>query len=329
MSDNQLQNAMNDWHDEGVVADWRSDVSPVDESTQQAADSLVIHGLLTDLGKNDKSKDQERIAAVMAAVENEASSKPKSKRSKRPLAFVGAAAAIAASVLLILTWLGGQPVNAAVVLDRVIEASLQPLDRSYRIRIVEEYPNKRPRNLPPERWQPQPKENLDGALLHVRGADKYVMVRQLADGRQRMTGCDGKESWAFREDGPVHVSSDLQRFRGGMPGHKQEMPFVNLHSQMQGLRTGFDLQIIQEDAELPRIVGTRKANVDHGLRRVEIWFDQETGTVHRILLVGLPRAKGGPKSVILELVEQRDLGADFFKHTSHHEPHRRIRYEEE
>ena len=165
MSDNQWRNAMNEWLDEGVVADWQSDVSPVDETIQQAADSLVVHGLLTDLGKNDKSKDRERIAAVMAAVENEDASaeiRRQRHRFKKPLAFIGATVAIAASVLLVLAWFGGEPVSAATMLDRMIEASLQPRDRTYRIRIVEEYPAKRPRNLPPERWQPQPKENLDG-----------------------------------------------------------------------------------------------------------------------------------------------------------------------
>ena len=331
MSDKQWQNAMSDWLDEGVVADWQSGVPSVDETIQQAADSLVVHGLLTDLGKNDKPKDQERIAALMAAVENEDSSseiRRQRHRFKEPLAFIGATVALAASVLLVLAWFGGEPVSAATMLDRMIEASLQPRDPTYRIRIVEEYPAKRPRNLPPQRWQLQPKENLDGAILHVRGADKYVMIRELANGRQRITGCDGEESWAFREDGTVHVSSDLQRFRGGMPGHKQNLPFVNLHSHLDGLKMGFDLQLIQEDAKLPRLVATKKADVARGLRRVEIWFDRETRTVHRMLLVGLPRAKGGPKSVMLELIEQRDFGPDFFKHTSHHEADRPVKQDE-
>ena len=329
--DNRFQATINDWLDEGTIQD-AAGVPPDTEAAQQAANSLVIHGLLTDLAKRDADREQSRIAAVMAIVEGDQVEGPRpgakpSRRFGRFAAFLGAAAAIAAGLLLMLGWLGGEPANAATLLDRVIEASLQPLDRTYRIRIVEEYPDKRPRHLPPERWRPQPKENLDGAILHVRGADKYVMVRELADGQRRITGCDGAESWAFREAGPVHVSADLRRFRGGMPGHKQGLPFVNPHSHLNGLRTGFDLELIPEDQQTARLVGTKKAEIERGMRRIEIWFDLKTGTIRRMLLVGLPRAKGGPKSVMLELTEQRDRGPDFFKHISHHEADRPVHYE--
>ena len=42
---------------------------------------------------------------------------------------------------------------------------------------------------------------------------------------------------------------------------------------------------------------------------------------------GLPRGRGGPKSVMLELEDQSDLPPDFFSHAAHHEPGKRIRYE--
>ncbi len=95
-------------------------------------------------------------------------------------------------------------------------------------------------------------EQIDGAKLYVRGADKYVFVRLLKDGRQRVSGCDGEQSWAFREDGPIHVSSDLSRFRGGMPGQKQDIPFINIHSHLAQLRTGYDVELMSDQPESSR-----------------------------------------------------------------------------
>jgi hypothetical protein len=44
-------------------------------------------------------------------------------------------------------------------------------------------------------------------------------------------------------------------------------------------------------------------------------------------LAGLPQDQGGSVGVMLELVEQRDLGPDFFKHESHHDANRPVDWE--
>jgi hypothetical protein len=317
--------------------------SLAEESCEQAAESLLIHGLLADLGRRDEHRDAQRIAALMQAIDVPQQtpavslpSPPARDKNARQIAFLTSALTVAALAMVMLFVVGPQQnVSAAMAsLEKVLEAAKRPFDRTYEIRVVEEYPgDKRPRNLPEEMLQRESEEEIDGAMLYVRGTDQYVLVRSLRDGRQRMTGCDGSQSWAFREDGPVHVSSDLTRFRGGMPGQQQDIPFINIHSHLQQLQTGYDIELTSERIEasagtvLSQLTAIRKSRDVRGPKQVDLWFDADRGTIHRMLLDGLPRGGGGPKSVCLELVDQTHLGLNFFTHEAHHETGRRIKHE--
>ena len=50
------------------------------------------------------------------------------------------------------------------------------------------------------------------------GCGSFVLRMPLRSGGTRTLGCDGETSWAFRDNGPVHVSNNLNRFRGALPG---------------------------------------------------------------------------------------------------------------
>ncbi len=52
-------------------------------------------------------------------------------------------------------------------------------------------------------------------------------------------------------------------------------------------------------------------------------YDPATGVIHRMVFVGLPKARGGPDSVAVELLERRELGGDFVRHQAHHAADRR------
>ena len=136
----------------------------------------------------------------------------------------------------------------------------------------------------------------------------------------------------------VHVSSDLSRFRSGLPGREPDFPFINLHEHVQQLNLGYDIELSGETIEssdgrkLSQLNATRKSFDVRGPVEVTIWFDTATGVVYQMLLDKLPRRGGGPKSVRLELLNpadlgQTDFGPDFFSHDSHHEPFREVRYE--
>lgn len=319
----------------------KSDV-PLSEANETVAESLLVHGMLVDIANHDADSEAERIEAVMQRIDAEFAADsvnvaPKIvPHSRRRFAILTSALTIAVAVMVMFVVFGPhQSVSAAIAsLEKVVEAASKPLDRTYKVRVVEEYPrDKRPRNLSQEAWERDAPEQIDGATIYVRGADEYVMTVLLTTGETRTSGCDGQVSWSFRENGPVHVSTDLNRFRGGMPGKQQDMPFLNIHTSLSQLQVGYDVELgVEQDAGvdgtlLSQLTCVRKSSDVRGPKQVDVWFDGEDGTVHKMLLDGLPRGRGGPKSVMLELVNQADLPSGFFSHDAHHEPGRRVKSE--
>lgn len=313
-----------------------SDVS-ASEASETVAESLLIHGLLSDIGRRED--DADRIHAVMQRIDAESESAavtnaaPYEPQKRRWFAMLTSALTIAAALIVMFIIFGPhQSVSAAMAsLEKVVEAAAKPFDRTYSVRVVEEYPrDKRPRNMAQEDWGREAKEQIDGSTLYVRGANQYVMIVMLISGEKRTSGCDGNQSWAFRQSGPVRVSTDPHRFRGGVPGQKQDIPFLNLHANLSQLRNGYDIELGDEQEGagngkvLSKLIGVRKSRDVRGPKQVEIWFDADDGTVHKMLLDGLPRGGGGPKSLMLELVDQSELGHQFFFHESHHELGRRV-----
>ena len=318
----------------------KSDV-PSSEANESIAESLLIHGMLANIGSGGDAEG-ERVGAVMQRLDAELAKDSLSVVStsvshrQRGFAILTSALTIAAAALIMFSVFGPhRSVSAAMAsLDKVMEAAAKPFDHIYRVRVVEEYPrDKRPRHLSQEAWDREAPEQIDGATIYVRGADEYVMIVMLKTGKTRTCGCDGKISWAFREDGPVHVSEDLNRFRGGMPGSQQGMPLLNIHANLSQLKMGYDVELADametgtEGTLLSQFNCIRKSNDVRGPKQVNVWFDAEDGTVHKMLLEGLPRGRGGPKSVMLELVDQPSLPTNFYSHETHHEPGKRIRDE--
>ena len=85
-----------------------------------------------------------------------------------------------------------------------------------------------------------------------------------------------------------------------------------------------DLTILDPEDDLHGLRAIKKSKQVRGPREIEAWFDPESGTPHRLDLAGLPQQKGGPSAVRIELLGERDLGADFFSHSSHHGPDREV-----
>ncbi|MEM6364317.1 MAG: hypothetical protein AAF745_07815 [Planctomycetota bacterium] len=307
---------------------------PSAEASQRIAESLLVHGLLIDIGKRDEGRDTNRINAVMQRIDAEPAPASSvlatvgTSFGPRRFAILTSILSVAAIFLIAFIVVPQQSVSAAMAsLEKLVEAAAKPFDRTYQVSVVDEYaPEKRPRHLPAEDRNRDAKQQIDGATLYVRGANQYLMTLRLRSGEKRTLGCDGLQSWAFRETGPVHTSTDLNRFRGGVPGQQQELPFLNIHAHLSQLQTGYDIQLLkfQEKDEVSRLIGIRKSREVRGPKRVEIAFDADTGTVHEMLLDGLRRGGGGPKSVLLKLVDQSELPVEFFSHDSHHEPERRV-----
>jgi hypothetical protein len=170
------------------------------------------------------------------------------------------------------------------------------------------------------------KVGYEGAQLHLRGRSQFVLVRALDRDGEAITGSDGRSNWDIRGRGPVRVSMDASRFRGGIPGEYQNVPFHDMESLLESLTENYDLTLSQEDADpsLGRLHAKKRNRETRGLPSMTFLFRKDTGIVMRMELHGLPQERGGPRAVRLTLASESPLPPDFFTHEAHHEPGRPV-----
>jgi len=225
-----------------------------------------------------------------------------------------------AAALLILAgtaFLLVSPGSSSAAVNRML-AAMERGDRAYRITVLDG-----------DATMPMPNGgtmSYEGAMLHLRGTGSFVLMRPLTDGGMRITGSDGHTNWDFAGDGPVRLSTDPQRFRGGIPGEQADAPFLVISEHLASLGEDYDrtLTSIPGQQGLLRLTATRRSRLVRGPRELAITFRRDTGSITLMELRGLPRARGGPTSVRLTLTAEEPLPADFFDHSHHHESTRRI-----
>jgi len=225
-----------------------------------------------------------------------------------------------AAALLILAgaaFLVVSPGPSSAAVDRML-AAMEQGDRTYAITVLDG-----------DATMPMPNGgtmSYEGAILHLRGSRQFVLLRPLTGGGTRFTGSNGVTNWDFAGDGPVKLSSDPQRFRGGIPGEQADTPFLLISEHLASLGQSYDLTqtSVPGQPELLQLTATRKSRLVRGPRELAITFRRDTGTITLMELRGLPRARGGPTSVRLTLTAESPLPTDFFGHSHHHESSRRI-----
>lgn len=228
------------------------------------------------------------------------------------------------AVLMVLLEIGKTPVAAATELKRLIAAQETELDRTYRI-AVEDVPAPQRKRQPGVDGNRPPKPPLDGAVLHVRKGNQFVLIRQMSGGRQFVTGSNGRTSWAVRPDGPVRVSTDLTRFNRDLPGHEHDFPLIQIERGLARLQHAYDIQLLPIEngddtaaEELPtRLLVAVKKRGHRGPQRVEITYTVRTGQIRQLRFIEMPY---GPEHLTVRLtqVEEHPLGPAFFDHQSHH-----------
>ncbi|MEZ6142821.1 MAG: hypothetical protein R3B84_19840 [Zavarzinella sp.] len=237
------------------------------------------------------------------------------RKLRQQLVVAGSVVTVAVVAFFFL-WSGNSSqVSASTELDRLIEKASDNSDRSYIIRNLDDQPEQ-----PEERRPP-----IDGAALYIRPPDQYVLVRNFPDGRRFVTGCDGEKSWAVPPNGVVRVSGDPLRFRGPLPGNQHGIPFINLRSDLVQLRDAYVVTSLSSDRNGNNaLLAIKKLAEFRGPNRVELWYDNATGVIQRMVFKGMPKARGGPDSVEVELLNRRELGKDFFQHQAHHDNSRQV-----
>ncbi len=240
--------------------------------------------------------------------------------------FIISVGVVAAFVTLLLASLeiGKTPAVAATELKRLIAAQDTELDRTYRI-AVEDVPAPQRKRQPVVDDNRPPKPPLDGAILHVRKGNQFVLIRQMADVRQFVTGSNGRTSWAVRPDGPVRVSTDLTRFNRDLPGHEHDFPLIEIERGLAHLQDAYDVQLLPienaddraaEDLPTRLLVAVKKLG-HRGPQRVEITYVVRTGQIRQLRFIEMPY---GPAHLTVRLTQEEGhpLGPAFFDHQSHH-----------
>ncbi|MFM1903684.1 MAG: hypothetical protein RLZZ440_1584 [Planctomycetota bacterium] len=284
----------------------------------ELARAAMLHDTLRDLLRHEADTGGREETPVSA------SRGPVSRPGWPLTPWLAGLAAAACVVLAILAQLPGGTAQAAAALDRLVVAAAAPVDREYRISVLDPGPGG---SAPPVRSGGKGrKPGVDGARLFVRGADRFVLIRRFGDGTDFITGSDGGIGWAVPPKGPVHLSHDTRRFRRGLPGEHEEVPFLDLRSGFEGLRRGYDLTVAEQADGSHLLEARRRSLRKRGPEFVQVWFD-DAGVAVRIQIEGLPVEDGMPAAVALTLVAQDDLGEGFYAHDPHHSADRRISWE--
>ncbi|QDT05016.1 hypothetical protein K227x_34140 [Rubripirellula lacrimiformis] len=251
---------------------------------------------------------------------------------RRSFALASTACVLLLAVSLLWQTVDAPSASAAMIqLNRIIEATDLPMDRTFLITVLESAlsPKHQDPNSPERRRPPKP--SLDGAVLDVRGSNQFVLSRKTAQGDVFVTGRNASTSWAVRPDGPVRFSDDLTRFTRDLPGHEDGLPIHHLHDGLESLRTGYHLELMPKEAATRGSEGDRtmiaiKKRGFRGADRVEIRYDESTG---RISEMRFHQMAYGPHQITLTMtaIEDRVLPDDHFDHSSHHEPQRAVEIE--
>lgn len=320
------QDLIDGYLDELLTADEHyqlSDWIKADPShARQFAEAVMLHDRLrADMLAADMLTAEEPLTALQPVASREAAVAEASTRRRVAGIFS------AVCLLLVAVFVGWRASNtsavaASVALERIIQACERAKDRTYLITSLEDGASSRSEDVRKQGGEP----SVDGAILHVRGAEQYVLERFYADGTRFVTGSDSATAWAVPPHGRVRVSGDLNRFRGTVPGQQHAIPFVDMTTSLRQLTDAYELAdtISVSSREWRQITASRKPSVNGGPKRITIHYDAETGLIHAMVLERLPQARGGPRSVELTLVESSDLGPGFFSHAAHHEASRDV-----
>ena len=277
--------------------------------------------------------DFARLAMLHDALEREMNAAVEGRtiaRRTRTVARIRRFAAIAAAIVLTagLAWIAFRTTpeaSAAEVVARLVAAARSG-DRTYFVRAIDDArkPARAAERQRGARPQLKPTPSIDGAILHVREPNLYVLARIDEAGAETLTGCDGSRAWIVPATGPVRVSADPKRFSGALPGSQQGIVFVDPYVDLAELARSYELRLVAAAApsDLARIEGTRRSDARGGPKRIEISYEESGALIRTIRLENLPQARGGPRTVEFELIDDARLGEGFFLHTSHHDASR-------
>jgi len=289
------------------------------EARERFLEHVTLQAMLIEEAKSGSLTDDP--ASYFESLHAESPVTPIGQRHWFPAAI--AAVLLGIFTLTALLW----PSRATASLDQVLQSFDQPKDRTYRLEVLEEG---EPPSRSPDRGRFPPSASLDGARLSLRGSRQFVLEQTLPNSDTRTLGCDGTLNWSIRGKGSVRTSPDQSRFAGGLAGGRQDLAFLDLRSQLEELRSRYELEWLgtpsrfDENGTLKGLHGVRRSDEQGGAKEIELWFEPGSGLIHRLVLNGLPRRNGSPARLAFILESDSALPHDHFQHETHHEPGRQV-----
>ncbi len=330
---NSFHDLINGYLDDMLTAQQHAELSEWIQSdpehARQFAESVMLH---------DRLRGEFGYPHDLPRIDEPANKVPLTAYSIRSLSMLATAASVALIGFFFL-WgnFGQSSVSAAMrELDRIIEKNVRFGDRTYQISVENVLaPPRRGKRKSNEEEQRPPKVSLDGAIVHVRSGNQFVLIRKDNNGEPFITGSDGQTSWAVRSKGPVRVSHDLTRFHRDLPGHENATPLTNIHEGLEHLRQTYDVQFLPigpeeyhgRDNEAYRMLVAIKKPKQRGPQRVEIVYESNSGCIRDMRFIQMPHGTD-LLDLRMTLVEEQQLDSDFFAHHFHHPRDRTVEFEE-
>ena len=131
----KIDDLLSGWLDDAEQNPTSENDNSANDASQVIAESLLIHGLLTDIGSRDDEQDADRVSAVMRRIDSGSNSEPVSiaqpneRHGRRRFAILTSALTMAAALMVMFVVFGPhQSVSAAMAsLEQVVEAAAKPI----------------------------------------------------------------------------------------------------------------------------------------------------------------------------------------------------------
>jgi outer membrane lipoprotein-sorting protein len=291
---------------------------------QQLAGLQLVHSLLLQIADRDESAKERRIHSLMQKVDNKNKVQKNFLQIVKPFIRYGIAAALIITFALLFTKI---PANSAMASINKISAALNNAgDRTYLFTVKGENENISQQQITEQGGEPGERAVLDGAILYLRGIDKFVLFRKTPSGRIVINGSDGQARWLIRPDRPVLVSNDPQAFRIPMPPELEAILSLDFKATLQHICNHYEIKYLQEVKDNRQFNNTRTYLDAHkiskefkGPKNIEIWSDTQTGLLLRIEFADIHlEGDPSPKRLIIDLIDQTKQLDEWFTRQAHH-----------
>lgn len=273
-------------------------------NSKDQAQQQLVHALL-ESHQETPEQVENYVSEALAALD-----KPSSKVSTSSWS-IAALGGIAASVLLCVTvvflWLPSHSAIAAI--DDMLLRLQQLGDRHYRLQML---------------GDAAPARALASADVYLRGADQFVLQGLRLDGSRFIKGSNTQNSWQIGGNGQLKKQAGVGAIKLPVYGRARDLAVLNVESILNRLKQGYDIDISPGhtlqlgEQTWSRLRAQKHSQGDKGIQRVDVYFDETSFDIGRLVFYQVPSPKMAVKrDIVLDVVSLQPLPADFFEPQTH------------